>query len=53
MKALWNNSLAGLKANLVPGLLLQAIGLTIVFIYYFVDSARGVFTAIANLKLEA
>ncbi|MEZ5327835.1 MAG: hypothetical protein R3F19_22545 [Verrucomicrobiales bacterium] len=51
MKALWNNSLAGLKANLVPGLVLQAIGLTIVLIYYFVDSARGVFITIANLKL--
>ena len=51
MKALWNNSLAGLKANVIPGIVLQTIGLSVVLIYYFVDSARGVFIAIADLKL--
>jgi hypothetical protein len=50
LKALWKNSLAGLMANLVPGIILQVIGLTIVLIYYFVDSARSVFVSIADLK---
>lgn len=50
MKTLWNRNLAGLKANLLPGIVLQLIGMSVVLVYYLVDSARWVFTGIAELK---
>jgi len=34
----------------VPGIVLQVIGLTIVFVYYFIASARGAFVHVADLK---
>ena len=50
IKAIWASSLTGLKANLVPGLVLQAIGLAIVLVYYQVNDAHVVFDGIASLK---
>ena len=50
LKALWETNRAGLKANILPGIILQVFGVSIVLLYYLVDSARGVFITIADLK---
>jgi len=50
LKVLWANSVAGLRANLLPGIILQVVGLSVVLAYYFADSARGIFGGIAELK---
>lgn len=50
LNALWANSVAGLRANLLPGIILQVVGLAVVLAYYFLDSARGLFVGIAGLK---
>lgn len=50
LEALWANSVAGMRANLLPGIALWIVALGIVLIYYFVDSSRPAFTWIADLK---
>ena len=49
-KALWQNSAAGMRANLIPGVALWIVALTIVLVYYFVESSRETFTSIAAMK---
>jgi len=49
-KSLWATFIAGLRQNLVPGLILQAVALSLVLGYYFWPPARGVFSQIQSWK---
>lgn len=46
-----NASLAGIRINLVPGIALWIVGITVIATYHFVDAATPVFERIAELKL--
>lgn len=48
--ALWRVSIAGFRANLVPGLFLWFFGLGVVLTYYFVDSSRSFFEEVIETK---
>ena len=43
-------SSAGFRANLVPGLVLWTVGLFVVLTYYFLESSRGFFEAVMDIK---
>ncbi|MEJ2664718.1 MAG: hypothetical protein P8107_11855, partial [Spirochaetia bacterium] len=43
-------ALKGMKTNLLPGLVLQAIGLGVVLSYYFINAAQAAFLSISSLK---
>lgn len=49
---LWTTSLRGVRANLIPGLVLWSTGLGVVWLYYSVDSAQHVFQSIMDLKIR-
>ncbi|MFT5189846.1 MAG: hypothetical protein ACI957_002878 [Verrucomicrobiales bacterium] len=49
-RELWARNVAAVKANLVPGLVLQGLALIIVFAYYFWEPAAGAFASVAALK---
>ncbi|MDQ8204430.1 hypothetical protein QEH54_15475 [Pelagicoccus sp. SDUM812003] len=42
----------GVRANLIPGVALQAIGLVVVGAYYFVPATSGFFEFVRDVKLE-
>lgn len=48
--SLWQASFAAMKKQLVPGLVLQAVALVIILVYYTSDSARASFDDLAELK---
>jgi len=52
----WSHFLApafrGVRANLVPGLILQACSLALVISYYEVDSVRQMLTRVGELKVQ-
>ncbi|MBT5908827.1 MAG: hypothetical protein HOH25_03445, partial [Opitutae bacterium] len=47
---LWRMSSSGFRANLVPGLVLWAVGLGVVLTYYFLESSRGFFESVMEIK---
>jgi hypothetical protein len=47
---LYSAALQGIKTNLLPGLVLQAIGLGIVLAYYFINAAQDAFLYVSGLK---
>jgi hypothetical protein len=48
----WRQSLAAARANLVPGLFLQAFALGILLAYYFHGPSRAAMDSLAELKLR-
>ena len=42
-RTLWVRNVAAAKANLVPGLILQAVGLLVVLLYYYFEPAKSFF----------
>ena len=50
LATLWRMSSAGFRANLVPGLVLWTVGLFVVLTYYFLESSRGFFEAVMDIK---
>lgn len=52
MRGLWNVSLAGLKANFLPGVVLWVVGLVVVLAYYFSEPAAGWLGAVAEVKVR-
>ncbi|MEM6279659.1 MAG: hypothetical protein AAF733_09280 [Verrucomicrobiota bacterium] len=49
-RSLWEASLEGIRTNLIPGVILWAIGLAVVFIYYRVPASHGLFEQVSDLK---
>lgn len=49
----WRLGLAAARANLVPGLLVQALLLAVVVSYYTVESARGAWGQVAGWKAQS
>ena len=49
-RTLWARNVAAAKANLVPGLILQAVGLLVVLLYYYFEPAKSVFMSVAGFK---
>ena len=47
-EAPWRAGLHSARVLLYPGLILQAIALSLVLVYYFVPAARGVFTQVGD-----
>ena len=47
---LWARNVAAAKANLLPGLILQAVGLLVVLLYYYFEPAKSFFMSVAQLK---
>ncbi|MDQ8182511.1 hypothetical protein [Pelagicoccus sp. SDUM812005] len=52
MKGLLNLCVRGVRANLVPGLVLQAIACVVVGVYYLLPEARGAYDWIGEVKVE-
>jgi hypothetical protein len=52
-KKLLAAGLAAMKRNLIPGLCLQALALTIIIIYYSSESAKAAFGQLADFKSQA
>ena len=50
--SLLRNILAAFKQNLVPGLILQTLAISIALAYFFWPASHGVFNFFANLKAE-
>jgi len=48
--ALWQRSVAGFRANLIPGLVLWVVGLGVALAYYKMDSAKGFFDGVIAVK---
>ena len=48
--ALWRLSLAGFRTNLIPGVVLWAVGLAVALAYYKMDSAKGFFDGVISVK---
>jgi hypothetical protein len=48
--ALWRLSLAGFRANLIPGIVLWVVGLGVALAYYKMDSAKGFFDGVISVK---
>jgi len=48
--ALWRVSVAGFRANLIPGVFLWFTGLGVVVTYYFIDSSRLFFDIVMETK---
>ena len=48
--ALWQRSLAGFRANLIPGVVLWVVGLGVALTYYKMDSAKGFFDGVISVK---
>ena len=46
----WRQSLAAARANLLPGLVLQAFALALLLAYYFHGPSRHAMDALASLK---
>ncbi len=46
------NSLEGVRLNLIPGLLLWAVGLAVVLLYYFAPSTRDAFEWVMAKKVQ-
>ncbi len=46
------NSINAAKANIVPGMLLIAFAIFIIFSYYYIKEAKFIFGFLAALKLE-
>ena len=51
-KAGLKNSISASKANIVPGMLLIAFALFIIFSYYYIKEAKFIFGFLAALKIE-
>ncbi|MEM7600529.1 MAG: hypothetical protein AAF357_03835 [Verrucomicrobiota bacterium] len=49
-RSLWQTSLEGVRANLVPGIVLWVFGLVVVLFYYRVPGSRVIFEEIMDLK---
>ena len=49
-RSLWQTSFAGVRANLVPGVILWLFGLAVVIVYYRVPESHPVFEQISDLK---
>ncbi len=49
---LWSTSLKGVRANILPGMVLWIVGLVIVWIYYHVEEARDGFEGIMEFKVR-
>ena len=47
---LWERNVAAVRANLVPGLILQLVALVVVLLYYYYQPAKGFFMGVATLK---
>lgn len=52
MSGLLYRCLAGVRANLVPGLFLQAIACVVVGVYYLIPEARGAYDWIGEVKVR-
>jgi hypothetical protein len=52
IKTSLRSSISAVKANIVPGMLLIAFALFIIFSYYYIKEAKFIFSFIAALKLE-
>ncbi len=52
-EAPWRAGLRGARANLVPGLILQALAVVIVAAYYGWPAARGAFDALAEFRARS
>ena len=50
--ALWRVSLAGFRVNLLPGLFLWILGMTVVLTYYSLESTRFFFDRVMQIKQE-
>lgn len=50
LKELLSTSLTGVRANVIPGVVLWILGLGVVLVYYRVPEARGWFTHVIELK---
>ena len=48
--ALWRISVAGFRANLIPGIVLWVGGLWVALAYYKMDSAKGFFDGVISVK---
>jgi hypothetical protein len=49
-EALWRLSVAGFRANLIPGIVLWFVGLGVALAYYKMDSAKGFFDEVMRIK---
>lgn len=52
LKRLWRTSLAGLKTNLLPGLVLWSVSLVVVVAYYFWAPAAAWLGVVAEMKVR-
>ena len=50
LATLWRMSSSGFRANLVPGIVLWTVGLFVVLTYYLLESSRGFFEAVMEIK---
>lgn len=50
--SLWRTSLAGVRANLIPGVILWFFGIAVVLVYYRVPDSHRFFDQISSLKAE-
>jgi hypothetical protein len=50
MSTLQSNIKTALKQNLIPGIALQVLALTIALCYFYLPSSQGLFTALGDLK---
>ena len=48
--ALWQRSVAGFRANLIPGIVLWVVGLGVALAYYKMDTAKGFFDGVISVK---